>query len=165
MRNGEWTVGHGQAARLRPRGGSLSVEMAIVAPILVLLLFSTIEMGLLFKDSLSLNSACREAARVAAVGAPTTEITARARAAGTTLVTSNISVTQQYRTYSNGVWSAWTTLGNNTAGTANNAPSGAQIKITLSYPHPLVTGSLFASLAASGTNVVNVRGSMVMMRE
>jgi Flp pilus assembly protein TadG len=139
--------------------------MAIVAPILILLLFGTMEMGLLFKDSLSLNSACREAARVAAVGATTSDIAARARAAATTLNPANVTVTSQYRTYSGGVWSAWTALGDNAAGTANSAPSGAQVKITLTYPHQLVTGALFASLATPGTNKVTIRGSMVMMRE
>lgn len=139
--------------------------MAIVAPILILLLFGTMEMGLLFKDSLALNSACREAARVAAVGATTTDITTRAQAAATTMVAANVTVVSQYRTYTSGVWGAWTTLGNNAGGTGNNAPSGAQVRVTLTYPHPLVTGSLFASLANPGTNIVTVRGSMVMMRE
>ncbi len=151
--------------RSRLTWGSLSVEMAIVSPILILLLFGTIEMGLLLRDSLAINSACREAARVAALGARTTDITARARAAATTLVASNITVTQQYRTYNSGVWSPWYTLGNNADGTKNNAPTGAQIRVTLTYPHNLTTGSLFASLANPGTSVVTVRGNMVMMRE
>jgi len=145
--------------------GSLSVEMAIVAPILILLLFGMIEMGLLFKDALTLNSACREAARVAAIGASTADITARARAAATTMNGSQITVTQQYRTYTGGVWSDWMTLGDSAAAPTNNAPSGAQIRITLTYPHPLVTGALFKSLADPGTSTVTVRASMVMMRE
>ncbi len=145
--------------------GSLSVEMAIVAPILIILLFGTIEMGLLFKDALTLNSACREAARVAAVGARTADITARARAAATTLNASLITVTQEYRTYTGGVWSAWMTLGDSVVTPTNDAPSGAQIRITLTYPHPLVTGALFQSLADPGTSTVTVRASMVMMRE
>lgn len=145
--------------------GSLSVEMAIVAPVLILLLFGTMEMGLLFKDSLSLNQACREAARVAAVGAKTTDVTIRARAAATTLIAASVTIAQEYRTYTGGVWGPWTALGLSTDGTANNAPSGSQIRITLTYPHSLVTGALFASLANPGTNVVTVRSRMVMMRE
>ena len=127
------------------------------------LLFGTIEMGLLFKDSLTLNSACREAARVAAVGAVTTDVTTRARAAATTLVSANVTVTQQYRVLTSGVWGAWTTLAD--SGGYNTAPSGSQVRITVSYPHSLVTGSLFASLANPGTSTVTMRGSMVMMRE
>ena len=141
------------------------MEMAIVAPILILLLFGTMEMGLLFRDSLVLNSACREAARVAALGGRTADVTARAQAAATTLVASNVTDTQQYRTYSAGTWGSWTNLANTGDGTANNAPSGAQIRITLTYPHELCTGSLFASLANPGTSTVTVRGNMVMMRE
>jgi len=154
-----------QKVHSRLTWGSLSVEMAIVTPILVLLLFGTMEMGLLFKDSLALNSACREAARLAAMGATTTDVSIRARAAATTLVPANVTVISQYRTYLAGLWGPWTILGNNSDGTNNNAPSGAQIRITLTYPHALVTGSLFASLANPGTNIVTVRGSMVMMRE
>ena len=149
--------------RSRLTWGSLSVEMAIVAPILIMLLFGTIEMGLLFKDSLALNSACREAARVAAMGSVTTDVTTRARAAATTLVAANVTITQQYRILDLGVWGPWTTMAD--LGGYNTAPSGAQIRIALSYPHSLVTGSLFASLANPGTSTVTVRGNMIMMRE
>jgi Flp pilus assembly protein TadG len=145
--------------------GSVSVEMAIIAPILVLLLFGIIEMGMLFKDSLTLSQACREAVRVAAVGDTTSDITTRAKAAAPALNTATITVTQQYRTYSSGTWSAWTTLANNSAGTANNAPSGSQIEMTLSYPHTMITGGFFSSLVTPGTNICTIKTHMVMMHE
>jgi Flp pilus assembly protein TadG len=147
------------------RAGSVTVEMAIIAPILVLLLFGTVEMGLLFKDSLTLDQACREAVRVAAVGDTTSDITTRAEAAAPTLNSAKITVTQQYRTYSSGTWSAWTTLGNNTGDTANNAPSGSQIEISLSYPHTMITGGFFSSIVTPGTNTCTIKSSMVMMHE
>ena len=156
------SIGRRGASR---QAGSVTVEMAIIAPILVLLLFGTIEMGLLFKDSLTLSQASREAVRVAAVGDTISDITTRAKAAAPALTSANITVTQQYRTYSGGTWSAWTTLANNAGGTANNAPSGSQIQVTLSYPHTLITGGFFSSLENPGTHVCTIKSSMVMMHE
>jgi Flp pilus assembly protein TadG len=158
MASDEHQIAVRQRVRSRLTWGSLSVEMAMVAPILILLLFGTMEMGLLFRDSLVLGQAAREGARVAAVGALTTDISTRARAAAPSLVTANITVAEWYRTYSSGTWGVWTTLTDNTGVTANVAPSGA-------HPHPLVTGGLFASMANPGTNTVTVKSSMVMMRE
>ena len=51
------------------RGASL-VEFAIVAPLLLLLLFGIIEAGWLFSQQIEVRHGAREAARVAAVSAP-----------------------------------------------------------------------------------------------
>jgi Flp pilus assembly protein TadG len=55
--------------RPRRRQGLATVELAIVLPLLVLMLFGIMEMGLLFKDVLMLQQGVREAARSAALGA------------------------------------------------------------------------------------------------
>ena len=47
--------------------GAVMVEMAIVVPIFVLLIFGMLEFGLAFKDKLAMSHAASRAARVAAV--------------------------------------------------------------------------------------------------
>lgn len=145
------------------RRGSLTVEMALVAPTLVMLLLGTVEGGLVMKDSAMLTSAAREGTRMAAVGATTADIVARVRAAAPTLRPADITVTMQYRTLEGGTPSAWTTLADE--GTKNVAPTQSQVMVTATYPHALSTGMLLAALVTPGTNVVPLKSSLVMMRE
>lgn len=142
------------------------MEFAFVAPILMVFVFGTIEFGLIFKDLLTLNQLAREGVRVGAVGAPTSEITTKITSSAATLRADDISVTMEYRIYSGGAWGAWTTLADAGTPSANSAPSGAQIRVIVEYPHALVTGRLFSRLATdcSGT-AIDMRSSMVMRRE
>lgn len=146
-----------------PRTGSTTVEFALVLPVLMVLLFGIVEFGLIFKDVLAINQAAREGARAAAVGSTTSTITARVTASATTLKTANITTTSTYRTLTNGTWSSWTTLSD--SADANAAPSGAQVKVAISYPHTLVTGGLFSRIADPNTNRITLNTSMVMRRE
>ncbi len=79
IKQGAWRRRRGQPA------GTVSVEMAMVAPILITLLFGIIELGLIFRDTMTLNQAAREGVRVAAVGAPTSTILARLQGAAPNL--------------------------------------------------------------------------------
>jgi Flp pilus assembly protein TadG len=153
------------AGSRRQRRGALSVEMAILAPILLIFLFGTVELGMIMRDVMVLNSAAREAARAASLGWGNTAIVDRARAAATGLVAAHVTVTLDYRTYTSGVWSGWATLAS--SGGSNTAPSGAQIRVRVSYPHPLIVGRLFTSLLATNTtnNTMTVGATMTMMRE
>lgn len=117
------------------RRGTVTVEAALITPLLVTLLFGIIEFGFIFKDLLLLHQAAREGTRVAAVGATTSEIEARIvdSAAQLNLSTDDITPQQstspaEFRTYSSG-WSNWGALGDYEG--ANNAPSNAQIRITI----------------------------------
>ena len=148
--------------RSRGRGQSL-VEFALVLPLLLVLLFGIIEFGLVFKDVLAINQAAREGARAAAVGSTTSTISARVTASATTLNTANITTTRSYRTYTNGAWSSWTTLSD--SGDVNAAPSGAHVKVAVSYPHTLVTGGLFSRIADPNSNRLTLNTSTVMRRE
>ncbi len=63
--------------RARRRGGQAILEFALVIPILLAVLIGIMEFGYLVKANMNLASAAREAARVAALGKPTADITAR----------------------------------------------------------------------------------------
>ena len=83
-------------ARLRPRrrrdDGAAAVELALVLPILLLLLFGIISFGIVFAQKLALSNAAREAARFGTVGLTTSDrptcqqITDRVRAALTNTI-------------------------------------------------------------------------------
>jgi Flp pilus assembly protein TadG len=143
--------------------GTTTVEFALVAPVLLVLLFGIMEFGLVYKDALAISQAAREGARAGAVGNTIETISARVIASAPGLTAANITVTSQYRTYANSTWSSWATLTD--SGGNNAAPSGAQVEVTVSYPHTLVTGGLFSSLAVKGTNYITLTTSMIMRRE
>ena len=149
------------------RVGSVTVEMAIVAPLLIFLLFGIIEMGLVSKNQLVLNSACREAARVAGIGSPTAQITARACAAATTLSADQITAVLEYRSYAPDTgWSAWQPLGDTEDLSANAAPTNSQTKVTLTYPHSLITGLMVSGFGADpSTRIVTLQSTVVIRRE
>lgn len=152
------------------RRGAVTVEMAIVAPLLVLLVFSILEVGLIIKDALTINQAAREGVRAAAVGAAIAAIDARLRSGAPTLTAANLVWYGQYRTLSKsaGTWSDWVALGDTGSGAdlRNNAPVDAQIRITVTYPHQLVAGQLFSGLSDKGTpGTMSLGASLIMRRE
>jgi len=141
--------------------GSATVEMALVAPILIFLLFGIVDMGLLFRDTLVLGTACREALRVACVGCSTAEISSRAVSAAETLVTASIGVQMSYRQTPA---DSWTTLSDTSDGT-NSAPSGSQVRVTLAYPHTLIFGPIASMFGDNGSQTKTLHATMVARRE
>ncbi len=150
--------------------GSVSVEMALVTPLLLVLLFGIIEFGLIFKDVAILKQAAREGSRTASVGASTTEITDRVTASGTTIDVANLAIDLRYRVYSGG-WPSWdsaATLGDiGTSGVMqNNAPVGSQIRVQVAYPHHLISGRLFSRMADEADGeTMTLTTSSTMRRE
>jgi len=152
--------------RTMKRRGATTVELAMVGPLLIFLLFGIIEFGLMVKDLVGVNQAAREGARSAAVGATPTTLDARIAGAAPTIDTTALNIQYDYRSFdeSSNAWSAWQTLG--VDGAENNAEAGDQIRISVQYPHQLVTGGLFAGLAddpESGT--ITLSTAIVMQRE
>lgn len=152
------------------RRGAVTVEMAIVAPLLVLLVFSILEVGLIIKDALTINQAAREGVRAAAVGASIETIETRVRGSAPSLDPAAIQCEEFYRTLSKstGAWTGWTELTNIGSGAdlRNSAPVDAQIRITVTYPHQLVAGQLFAGLADENTpGTMSLGASLIMRRE
>ena len=148
--------------------GSISVEMALVTPILLGLLFGIIEFGLIFKDVAILKQATREGARAAAVGANTAQIESQVTSNAATLDLENLQTELKYRVYSGG-WTSWesaSALGDTADGTENNATEGAQIRVHVAYAHHLISGRLFSRLADEPDgHIMTLTTSCIMRRE
>lgn len=145
------------------RRGAVTVEAALVTPMLVTMLFGIIEFGFIFKDLLMLHQAAREGVRVAAIGATTTEINNRVQESVGDLSLTQDEIVAEFRTYNSG-WSDWGTLGDFEG--ENDAPQNAQIRVTINYDHALVCGSFFGRFTGDpGATSLPLTSSMVMSRE
>ena len=152
--------------RKMQRRGATTVELAMVAPLLIFLLFGIIEFGLMVKDLVGINQAAREGARSAVVGATPTTLDARIGGAAPTIDATTLSIQYDYRSFdeSAGTWSSWQTLG--VDGSENNAEPGDQIRVSIDYPHQLATGGLFAGLVNDPENgTMTLSTAIVMQRE
>jgi Flp pilus assembly protein TadG len=142
------------------------VELAMVAPLLIFLLFGIIEFGLMVKDLVGVNQAAREGARAAAVGATPTSLNARVAGSAPTIDAEQLSMTYEYRAFDedSSTWGSWQTL--TVVDGENSAQPGDQIRVSVSYPHQLVTGGLFSGLADDPENgTVTLSTAIVMQRE
>lgn len=151
--------------RCSRRRAVVSAELALALPLLILLLLAIAEIGLMVADSLALANACREAARAAAVGRTTSEIRAVVTASlPPAMAVRAPEVTLERRSLSAGTWSEWFPLGDTTAGdlAVNDAPTGAQVRVSLTYPHRLISGPLLSSALPDGT--ITMRAASVMLR-
>jgi Flp pilus assembly protein TadG len=163
-------MGH-RSRRLAKRAGASMVEMAIVTPVLVLMLFGILEMGLLIKDYLGISQAAREGVRTSAVGSTLATIDARIDSSAPGIDTTQLTWQGYWRDYneSTGTWDAtWSPLVDTGSGAdvRNDAPPGAQVKISVQYPHQLATGALFAHLAdPAESGLITLRANLVMRRE
>ena len=153
----------------RRTGGTVTVELAIVAPILIALMFGIIEMGLLMNHVLSLKQAAREGARIGATGVVISEISNSLRHATATLDPDALQIQLHYRPYgAPDHMDFWEPLGDTYSdGHAHNdAPSGSYIRVALAYPHQLLTGRLFSRLADDPNGqIVTLSADAVMLRE
>lgn len=68
-----------RSSRGKSERGASTVEFAILLPVLLLILFGTIEFGIAFNRTHGLHAAAREGGRVASVGASSKEIMDRVR--------------------------------------------------------------------------------------
>lgn len=151
------------------RKGATMVEMAIVVPFLVLLVFGILEVGLLMKDYLGLNQAAREGARIASIGSPVSTIDARIIASAPSIDVSRLTWSGEWRAYdSSGTWGTWTVLADEGYGSdlRNNAKPGSQVKISVELEHQLVTGQVMDFLSdADKPGTVTLGSSMILRRE
>lgn len=146
--------------------GAVAVEFALIAPVLMILLFGAIEFGLAFKDLLVLNQAAREGARAASVGDTVSAVLSRIDSAASTLDYQDMTITLERRHLVGGTWTSWCTLGDAASVNQNDATVGAQVRVHIVYPHTLVTGLLFSRLATNADGAsFNLQSEMVMRRE
>ncbi|MFW6438098.1 MAG: TadE/TadG family type IV pilus assembly protein [Armatimonadota bacterium] len=148
------------------RRGTATVELAIILPVVLFLLFSIIELGLMIKKRTELGHAARESARLAAVGSTPTRMSEGVNSSLTTTRTDGVVRDYQYRRWDEetGTWGNWTTLG--VDGTENNAAAGDQIRVRIDYDHGLlVPGLMGPVLNADDDGNVHLSGAAVMMRE
>jgi len=146
--------------------GAVAVEFALVAPVLMILLFGAIEFGLAFKDLLVLNQAAREGARAASVGDTVSTVLSRIDSAASSLNYQQMTIALQRRYLVGGTWTSWCTLGDAASVNQNDATVGAQVRVRIIYPHTLATGQLFSRLATNADGVsFNLQSEMVMRRE
>jgi Flp pilus assembly protein TadG len=80
----------------RGRQAQVLVEFALVLPLLMTLVFAIVEMGWLFYQDHTINSACRRASRMAAVGATVAQVRSYVQSAcgGLDVPASAITVTE-----------------------------------------------------------------------
>lgn len=85
----------GTISCIKNRKGQAIVELALILPILVLLIFGSMEFGRVFHSYINVTSAVREGARLGAVGGDNSEIEDRIRDA-LTLDESYLSIERIY---------------------------------------------------------------------
>ncbi len=158
---GRWRGGSAATA------GTATVELALVAPLLLVLFMGIVEFGLLFQDFILLRNAAREGARSGAVGADTATIGAKVAQVAAELQQDSLTITQEFGTYAGESWN-WQSLGDQATeqGLVNDAPSGSCIRISITYPHPLVAASLLPELEDEpGSGTISITANAVFRRE
>jgi hypothetical protein len=151
-------------ARLRPASrrdeGAAAVEMALVLPILIMLLFGIISFGIVFAQKLALSNAAREAARYGTVGLTTADrptcqqVTDRVRSALTgTIAMPPADVSVSYARGPNG-------SGSDPCGSPTNRPCtgsspGDELTVKATFDSELIIplGPVAPTLTISGQGV------------
>jgi len=139
--------------------------MAMVLPVLSVLLFGIIEVGMLVRDVSALNQLAREGARCAVVGDTPSSMIARIAISDGHLDGGQVITLCEYRTFNEAAatFGAWTALGSD--GSSNNAVDGDQVRVTLRYPHVPVTGLFTGLTDGDGIDTLRLDASVTMRRE
>jgi len=131
--------------------GAAMIEFAILAPLLIVMVIGMLEFGLLFKDSLTANSASREAARViAAAGDNVNADTWGLDSAFATLQAAAVEIDSISITNQAGAGSTYVRTGGVWVGTPVNGgwPAGARqtnvanldnVVVEVNYKHDWIT--------------------------
>jgi Flp pilus assembly protein TadG len=137
--------------RLGGRRGAALVEFVLVLPLLMLLVFGMVEMGLLIKDKLALNQVAREGVRCAALRGTSASVTSRVNSWSTKLGLKTADVTAITLAYTDP----------STGGaTASPPPPGSDVAVTLTYRHRPIT-----KIIPVMPNPTIIKATMVMTLE
>ncbi len=140
--------------------GVYAVEMALLIPVLVLLLFGIIEVGMLFNSVSIIKAGAREGCRLAAIGATTSQIATQVQTVCAGLA-GTAAVTCWYRE-DRGEWVELSDIAEGDE-MVNSAPAGSLVKVVVTYRHTLLTNNLFPGLGDNGA--IQLQASMIMRRE
>lgn len=154
---------HGHSSERR---GTVTVELAIILPVILFLLFSILEMGFMIKNRAELGQAAREAARLGAVGSTPARMNEGVNSSLSGIPANDVVRSYEHRQWDEetGAWGDWTQLGVN--GTENDANASDQIRVKLEYDHGLLVPGLMAPvLNADDDGNVHLSAASVMMRE
>ena len=149
-------------ARTKRRGAAL-VEFALILPLLLMLVLGIIEFGVLMMHQLTLVQVAREGSRAASLGNSVAQIQQRITNVAGALPNHSELTTQLKYSTDQGLTYPYT-LGDN-AGGENDAPPGSLIKVTLTWPHHLITGSFFSWLTGATNNTLPMKSEVIMRRE
>ena len=118
--------------------GAAAVEFALVLPVLVLMLLGLIEFSILFNTQISLTNAAREGARSMAIHHDQAVAKTAAIAAAPSIINPAV------------------TTGNVNVGISPAPPcaSGKTVRVTITYPAPLLTGFFGVTLPLTGKGVM-----------
>ena len=125
--------------------GASAVEFAIVASLLLLILFGIIQFGIAYNRVQGLNSAGREGARAASIGVHIDGVVQRVKDAASLFQPTDLDITIDY---SNDNGNTWTNVPTNCTHPCNTPNT------TTSCPGPCAAGSLIrvtASVVNTGT--------------
>ena len=144
----------------------MTVEMAVIAPILILMLFAAIELGLIIRDTIGMHTLAHQAGRLAAKGRPPGDIVSNVSGTPSSLNSDALSTTLEKMPFDEdtGTFGSWTALGN--SGAINDAHNGDRIRVTIHYDHELVSGGVIPILvddAEAGTSELTAR--IIVRRE
>ena len=128
--------------RLRGERGASVVEFALIVPLLIVLVLGIIEFGHAFQVQGTLSAAAREGARVMALQSNPAAARAAVRGAAPTL---DPVITDRQITVSPAACPVTTTT------TAN-------VRVTIRYPMPFLTGFFGADVDLTGTGVMRCNG-------
>ena len=160
------------------------MEMALILPLLLLLVFGIIEFGWMLRCYQAVGQTAREGARSGAVNSTTAVMDSRVDTTAQDVYdldpTKIVTRTYEYRTAvrasATEPWGPFPTGGNGgpawstltTDGAGNNAKSDdkdySQIRVTLTYRYPLITGGMFSWLNG-GNSFITLKQSIVMRKE
>ncbi len=148
----------------RSRRGAALVEFALILPILLMLFLGIVEFGVMMMHQLTLVQVAREGSRHASLGRPVGQIRERiVNVAGALPNHDELAMHFSYST-DEGLTYPYA-LSDVGSGSENNAPPGSLIKVTLDWPHHLLTGSFFSWLSDVHNNTLPLESKVVMRRE
>ena len=149
--------------RKRRRGAAL-VEFALIVPLLLMLFLGIVEFGVMMLHQLTLAQVAREGSRHASLGRTVAEIDTRMLNMAGALPNQNELVVDLSYSTDQGVTYPYA-LGDAGGGSENDAPPGGLIKVTLDWPHHLITGSFFSWLSGAQGDTLPLKAEVIMRRE